>query len=468
MDDGAVIHRAGRRKRVLRGRLPACLALVLVACAPQDAGVTAYVGATVFDGTGAVVPNAVILESGGHVTAVGSRDSIEIPRGATQVSLDGRWIIPGLIDGHAHAGESTVARYLSYGITSIRHVGGNLDRLKALGTAIAADSIPGPRLYIAGETMTGPPAVWPGQTELRTPADAAPAVARLAAAGVSQIKLYTHTTPELIEAVVQAARPHGIPVTAHLGFVDARTAAKLGVNSIEHLSGVVEATVRNPAPYFAAHERFPNGWMTFLRGWATLDSAALEKTAADLVALGTVMVPTLVQSETYARVLDTTYAATLDLSSVTAEEREEWNLPDLVRRYAITPADVPLLATSRNREDLFVRRYVALGGTVVAGSDSPNQLLAPGASLLEELGLLVRAGLTPSQALLAATRDAARLLHADSIGVLKRGAVADFVILSASPLDDIRNVKQIEHVISHGRRHQPVELRKWPSPPAKQ
>ena len=114
-----------------------------------------------------------------------------------------------------------------------------------------------------------------------------------------------------------------------------------------------------------------------------------------------------------------------------------------------------------------MRRYVALGGTVVAGSDSPNQLLAPGASLLEELGLLVRAGLTPSQALLAATRDAARLLHADSIGVLKREAVADFVILSASPLDDIRNVKQIEHVISQGRRHQPVELRKWPSPPAK-
>ena len=61
------------------------IALVLAACTPQGADVTAYVGATVFDGTGAVVPNAVILESSGHVTAVGSRDSIEIPRGATQV-----------------------------------------------------------------------------------------------------------------------------------------------------------------------------------------------------------------------------------------------------------------------------------------------------------------------------------------------------------------------------------------------
>jgi imidazolonepropionase-like amidohydrolase len=119
-----------------------------------------------------------------------------------------------------------------------------------------------------------------------------------------------------------------------------------------------------------------------------------------------------------------------------------------------------LLETSRRREDLFVRRYVARGGQVVAGSDSPNQLLAPGASLDEELSLLVRAGLTPSQALIAATHAAARLLRADSIGVLKQGAVADFVVLSASPLDDIRNVRRVELVVANGRRFKPAELRR--------
>jgi imidazolonepropionase-like amidohydrolase len=172
------------------------------------------------------------------------------------------------------------------------------------------------------------------------------------------------------------------------------------------------------------------------------------------------MVPTLVQSETYARVLDTTYARTLDLSAVTAAEQEEWNLPDLVRRYAITPADLPVLAASRRYEDLFLRRFVAHGGAVVAGSDSPNQLLAPGASLHEELGLLVNAGYPPAVALLWATPVAARLLRADSIGVLRPGAVADFVILSASPLDDIRNVRRVEAVVASGRRHEPAQLRK--------
>jgi imidazolonepropionase-like amidohydrolase len=159
-------------------------------------------------------------------------------------------------------------------------------------------------------------------------------------------------------------------------------------------------------------------------------------------------------------VLDTTYAKSLDLSGVPAAEQQAWNMPDLVRRYAITPADVPLLAMSRSKEDLFIRRYVARGGQVVAGSDSPNQLLAPGASLHEELALLVKAGLTPPQALIAATRTAAQLLRADSIGVLKPGAVADFVVLSASPLGDIRNVRRVELVVASGRRHEPAELRR--------
>ncbi len=391
-----------------------------------------------FDGTGAVIDSAVILESQGHIVAIGPADSIDVPRGATVIPVDGQWIIPGLIDGHAHAGESTLATYLSYGITSVRHVGGDLERLASLRSRVALDSIPGPRLYISGEALTGAPPVWPGQIVLKSPADAGPAVARLAAAGVSQVKLYTHTTRELLNAVVLAARRQGLPVTAHLGRVDAFTAAQLGVTSIEHLSGIVEATVPDPSRYYAAHEQFPTGWMTFLRGWAGLDSASLEKTAKALAETGVVMVPTLVQSETYARVLDTTYATTLDLSAVSAAEQQAWNLPDLVARYAITPADVPLLQRSREKQDLFLRRFVAHGGKVVAGSDSPNQLLAPGASLHEELKLLVRAGFTPAQALVSATRSAAELLRADSIGVLRAGAVADFVVLAANPLDDIR------------------------------
>lgn len=438
----------------------AALAAFVAACGGPGKGTTAYIGATVFDGTGAVIDSAVILEAQGHIVAMGPADSVEVPRGTTIVPVEGQWIIPGLIDGHAHAGESNLATYLSYGITTVRHVGGTLERLTSLRSQVEHDSIPGPRLYISGEALTGAPEVWPGQIVLKSPADASPAVARLAAAGVSQIKLYTHTTRELLNAVVLAARRENIPVTAHLGRVDAFTAAQLGVNSIEHLSGVVEATVRDPARYYAAHEQFPAGWMTFLRGWATLDSAALEKTAIALAETGVVMVPTLIQSETYARVLDTTYAQGLDLSRASAAEQQAWNLPDLVARYAITPADLPVLARSREKEDLFLRRFAAHGGKIVAGSDSPNQLLVPGASLHEELKLLVRAGFSPSDALLSATREAATLLRADSIGVIRPGAVADLVVLANSPLDDITNVRRIAMIVARGKQRFPEELRK--------
>ena len=434
--------------------------LALTACAAPGTGITAYVGARVFDGSGRVIPDAVILEARGHVVSIGPRDSVTVPNGATIVRLEGKWIIPGLIDGHVHAAHWTTSRYLAYGVTSVRDVGGNLESRLAERAQILSGASPGPRLYISGEQLDGPAPVWPGLTELHSPADAAPAVARLAAAGVSQIKLYTHITPDLMDAVVREARAHGIPVTAHLGRTDALTAARLGVASIEHLSGVVESTVRDPAPFFAAHDKFPKGWITFLRGWAALDSAALDRTAGALATTGVVMVPTLIQTQTYARVQDPEYAITLDLTGVPAAEQTQWNLPDLIRRYELLPADLPLLRTSREKEDLFVRRFVAHGGRVVAGSDSPNQLLAPGASLHEELSLLVNAGLSPAQALIAATSGAAALLHADSIGVLRQGSVADFVVLSASPLDDIQNTKRVELVVAGGKRAPPAELRR--------
>ena len=136
-----------------------------------------------------------------------------------------------------------------------------------------------------------------------------------------------------------------------------------------------------------------------------------------------------------------------------------WDVPGLIARARLRPADFVAFQRSRANEDLFVRLFRRAGGLVAAGSDSPNQLLPPGASLHRELRLLVAAGLTPREALLAATRDAAKLLGTDSIGVLRPGAVADFVVLSADPLVDIANVDQIETVVAYGVPWEPGQLR---------
>ena len=117
------------------------------------------------------------------------------------------------------------------------------------------------------------------------------------------------------------------------------------------------------------------------------------------------------------------------------------------------------LRQSRAAQDRFVRLFKRAGGLVAAGTDTPGPLLAPGASLHQELALLVAAGFTPREALIAATRDAARLMGVDSIGVIEEGAVADFVVLSASPLADISNTRKVEAVVTRGVRRRWVELR---------
>lgn len=102
-------------------------------------------------------------------------------------------------------------------------------------------------------------------------------------------------------------------------------------------------------------------------------------------------------------------------------------------------------------QDLFVRAFSQAGGRVVTGTDASNQMLVPGASEHTELELLVRAGLTPAEALRAATRDAAALLGADSLGVLVPGKAADLVVLSKDPLADITNTRSVTRVMIRGQ-----------------
>jgi len=448
----------GRTTRIVALALAVLPAL---ACPNPGKGKTAYVGATLFDGTGApAIRNAVILVSGGRIEAAGQADMIKVPRGATVVDLAGRWIIPGLIDMHVHLERRALAPYLAYGVTSVRDMGGLQDSVLFLRDDVHNGTADGPRIFLSGAMIDGAPATFPGATAVRTANDARRAVGNRVLIGASQIKIYTKIDRRLLEPLMDEAKALETPVAAHLGRVDAITAARLGVRTLEHMSGVVEATVRDPAPFFRAHEDFFTGWNLEERSWAGLDSAALDRTARALVQAGAAIVPTLALHEAWGHLEDSSYVAGLDLTGLPPVVREAWNIPDLVRRARITARDYPAFQSGRANQNLFVRLFYRAGGQVLAGSDSPNQLLPPGASLHRELRLLVGAGLSPKDALLAATREPARLLGAaDTLGVVQPGAVADFVVLTADPLADIANLALIQMVVAYGIAHDPRELR---------
>jgi imidazolonepropionase-like amidohydrolase len=291
--------------------------------------------------------------------------------------------------------------------------------------------------------------------------DARKAVDKLAVAGVDYIKTYTRITPELLRAIVDEAQTFGLRVTAHLGLTDAVTAADMGVRAIEHLSGVPEATVTSNTALYAAHRAgFFAGWTAFEKAWAGLDSAAMAGVAGKLVADRVTIVPTLVLHETLSRLDDPSIMQDSALTMVPDSEVSRWNVPGMIERAGWSAADFSDFRASRPNQDLFVRIFRASGGKVVAGTDAANQLIVPGQSLIRELELLVQAGFSTSDALFAATRDAALLLGADSLGALVPGRKADLVILARDPIADISNLRSIQQVMVRGHLMSTDSLRR--------
>ncbi|HET9064219.1 MAG TPA: amidohydrolase family protein [Gemmatimonadales bacterium] len=416
---------------------------------PPGDGMVALTGATVIDVvSGRTVSNSVILIRDGRVVAVGSRDALPVPRGAAIESLTGRWVIPGLIDVHTHLQPWGLRASLTWGVTAVRdlHSGALLSDTLA---AVAA-RMPSPRLFRAVAMLDADPPTYPDARVIRDSASIAQALDANTRGGASWVKTYTHVNPDLLVEIVRQARARRLPVAAHLGLTDAVTAARAGVASIEHLSGIPES-IDTTGRLMAAHaEGFFAGWTAFEEAWLWADTTSLAHVAATLALTGVTLVPTLGLHDTFARLDDSSVYHRPGLASVPDSARTNWNVPGMIARAGWTASDFADFRGARRRQDWFVARFAALGGRVVTGTDASNQLLMPGAGVHLEMELLVHAGLTPLDALRAATIRGAELLRADTLGALRPGALADLVVLTADPLGDIRNTRQIDRVMLGG------------------
>lgn len=442
-------------------RIGFVLLAVLAACAPRHKDRIALVGGNLISGAGdPVLRDAVIVVFQGKIETIAPREGFEIPKSATEVDVTGSWIIPGLIDGHAHTERWALNRYVAAGVTTVRDAHGEQDSILHLREEVSLGGLIAPRIYSAGAMIDGAPATWPNASEVKTADEARRAVDRRAVLGVDFLKLYTRITPELLKPLMDEASTFSLKVTAHLGLTDALTAARMGVGSIEHLSGIPEAASKSPEKFYAEHRAsFWRGWTWFEKSWAGLDSAAMGRVAESLAEAKVTMIPTLVLHETFSRLDDPAILASKDLKTVPDSQVKKWDLPGMVARAGWTGADFTAFRASRGNQDLFLREFRSAGGRIVAGTDASNQMLVPGLSLHTELQLLVDAGLTPSDALQTATLSAAQLLGADSLGILAPGRVADLVILRANPLNDIRNTRTVQRVMVRGQLYSADSLR---------
>jgi imidazolonepropionase-like amidohydrolase len=430
--------------------------LVILGCKKPAPDGVALLGATLIDGTGGPpLTDAAVVIRRGKIESVGTRAGFELPQQTSEVDLGGHWIIPGLIDAHTHLAPAATwapSRFLAWGVTTVRDVHGGLGAVIALRKRANLGDGDSPRIYAAGAMIDGLPTTFPDALGVNGERDARKAVDRLVSAGIDFVKVYTHVDPPLLRAIVDEARTFNVSVAGHLGMTDAVTAAKTGISAIEHLSGVPEAASKNRSSLLAAHYRgfFP-GWTAFERSWAELDSAALTQVAIRLAEEKITLIPTLILHETLSRLNDPAMLRDPAFADVPETAKQEWDLRGIINRAGWTEPDFTAFRRSRPRQDLFLRAFAAAGGRIAAGTDAANQILVPGYSEHREMELLVGAGLTPREALRAATRNGAVLLGVDSLGLLAPGKAADLVVLSKDPLVDIRNTRAIEAVMTRGR-----------------
>lgn len=256
----------------------AAAAIILI---PPRAAVTAIVDVNLVPMDREIVlPHQTVLISAGRVTAVGPSARLRPPAGATTIAGAGRYLMPALIDMHAHVlHEADLAEYLASGVMTVRNMWGT-DGVRDLQTRIAAGSLEGPAIISASPGLDGTPHQWPGTVDVPDSASASAAVRDQVAAGWRYIKVYTQLTPPAYHGIMVAAHAAGIPVIGHVPLrISVLDALASGQVSIEHLSGYDRAVSRTSRS---------GTW-----GWADADTARFAPLIAATVAARAWNCPTL-------------------------------------------------------------------------------------------------------------------------------------------------------------------------------
>lgn len=439
----------------------AATALSTVATGQTNGTTVAFVHATVIDGTGSAArSDQTVLLSGDRITAIGPSRNLPVPRGARTIDVTGRFLIPGLWDAHVHTryqGIDQPRLLVANGITSARNMSGPWDYLpefRTLREQIAKGERVGPRLLTAGPVLDGShDASRSTNATVNNPEEGRQAVRRVKSDGADFVKVYNLLSRESYFAIAAEAKAQGLPFAGHLPFaIKAEEASDAGQLSIEHMDGLLmsastqEDQIRKQLQDWRPRPGVPT---TPVSATAYRDSFSVAKVRALAERFKknqTSVVPTL--SNYWNR-----FERRNEHSVVTAPDRLRY----VPARYTEIWKGTQTVTSDEDERLLFeqclilVRELHKGGVRILAGTDIGTAFQVPGFSLLDELSLLVKAGLSPMEALEAATRNPARAFNLTDQGTIETGMRADLVLLDSNPLENIDNIRKIRMVVARGR-----------------
>jgi imidazolonepropionase-like amidohydrolase len=415
----------------------------------RQSGSIALTGATLIDGTGrAPIPDATVVVDGGRIIAAGPSGSVAVPRGAIRLDVTGKYLVPGLLDMHAHYEQVEWGPiYLAAGVTAVRDVGNEFDFIQVVRDAVNSGRGLGPHMLLAG-VVDGDGARALGVTRVNSPQDAADWVTKYHDARFQQIKIYSSMKPEQVKAVAQAAHAVGMTVTGHVpDGMDVYDAVSAGMDQINHIEYLL-AVLRPAGVDWSKATR-----QARLHALARLDlpGPAAERLIAFLKEHGTVIDDTACVYELQWRPATQPVAMLEPGASNVAPE-----LRDLFDGVPSSMVDDARDAMARTLELLGALHRAGI--PLVAGTDQT----IPGYSVYRELELYVAAGFTPMEALQAATIVPARAMNVESeLGTIEPGKRADLIVLDGDPLENIRNIRTVRAVVANGVLFDPAPL--WKS-----
>ncbi len=450
-------------------------AISICSCSSTPPPSLAIVHVTLIDATSAAPrPDMTVFISGEKIAAIGPSESLFIPRRTKTLDATGKFLMPGLVDMHAHltgAGEPTGSRefilplLLANGITTVRDMGGNLDSLIALRHEIEKGQLQAPRIFFAGPYLDGSPPFFQPSLVVTNSAEAAADVHSLISRGADFIKVQSNLGREAYFAIASVCRREHITFVGHVpDRVTASEASDAGQKSIEHLTGVLRACSSDEPllirKQFAAGPKKGTTGQSRERELAwqreLLESYSDEQAAgliAKFIRNQTWQVPTLIllRNDAYPTP-ETDPSRDFRRKYIPLQTLANWEKGARERDKGATPQEFALRTSLMQASLRIVSKMNAAGVPIMAGTDTTAPFVFPGSSLHEELALLVQAGLTPMQALEAATKLPAEFLGKQQTqGTVENGKFADLLLLDANPLADIYNTQKIRAVILRGK-----------------
>jgi len=392
-------------------------------------------GGRLIDGTGrSPVEDIQILITGNRIARVGPRGSFEIPSGVPRMDTARKTLLPGFVDLHFHIADdpNLAPLFLANGVTSARDPGAWMELFEPVKRWQDENSMPGPRLFLCGPHLDGPNPAYPTDSVvILSPEEARLWVRREVERGATAIKVYFRLPLESIRAAAEEAHRLRVPVTSHLEIIDVRDAVEAGIDGVEHITSLGLALI----PPMEAEK---------YRQQVLADNNARREGRYHMWAS---IDPHSQQAARLARFL---------------AERKVFVDPNLaVFERRPDPGDensaVKVLATKHMKE--YVGVLHRAGVRIVAGSHSNVDYAPRGFAYHRELETLVEAGLTPLEALVAATKTGAQFLGREhDLGTVEEGKLADILVLDNDPLDDIQNTRSISTVIVDGRVLDPKKI----------